>query len=319
MLQNTGDIYTFLPTELTDDNASLYDRSVPVEFKRSNLVMELKKPEIMKESHITFNELLSDLEKKLDMVFGNIDTSNIKGQEFYTRSRALIEYMDKTHFISTENLRKYYIHHFLDVLTLPEKLVIIMDIYTDPPKDDNKNFNSDLEKEVRMYFRKIDILNKNYIVTTDTKKNYLYSMEEIVTGNDNAQKGLDDQITKIVKPPINDLNNTYIGYFSIFKDSLVPVFKIKDIGGKKSKGISIEKQGKENVIKILNIMKDQLTVIKKSTPQIVLYTIANTKINIQTIDLCIILEMIMREIQFLCMKSKVKTFVFLTPEEAVYQ
>jgi hypothetical protein len=36
----------FQPTELTDKNSSLYDRSVPVECKRTNLIMELQKNEI---------------------------------------------------------------------------------------------------------------------------------------------------------------------------------------------------------------------------------------------------------------------------------
>ena len=42
-LINIGDLYLFQPLELTDPNISIYDRSVPVQYKRNKLVFDIPK------------------------------------------------------------------------------------------------------------------------------------------------------------------------------------------------------------------------------------------------------------------------------------
>jgi hypothetical protein len=62
-LVNKDNIYAFQPIEITDENASLYERETPLEFKRDHIVLELPK-EVSKEYYKELQEIKKKVEKE---------------------------------------------------------------------------------------------------------------------------------------------------------------------------------------------------------------------------------------------------------------
>jgi hypothetical protein len=301
ILENRDDIYIFHPLEINDKNASLYERYTPIEYKRENISFQLKGTDLLKnDSHASYDDLNETLQKKFDHVFNSITYLD---DDVFLRLRDITELLVTVHRIPLDNLKKYFIHHYLDTLLSVDKITICKQIYS------THNVNrTPLDVDIKNYFdqRLIEIFEVKCIVITDTVENVTYRLDNWTKVKGKSQKSE-------IK-----LNKTYIGYFSVDKGkSLTPVFKVKNMQIDKRKGVMIEKAGKSNILTILNTMMKELSTLQKY-PSIIPYTDDNTKNKIKVSDLCVLLEMIMREIQLLVNKRPTSgnNHVFLSPEEA---
>jgi hypothetical protein len=204
--------------------------------------------------------------------------------------------------IQEDRLHEYFIFHYLDTMVFDDKLVLAKEIFS------NKNLSeNNINVTIKKYFfeRKIEILSNDFLLLGDTFSNHLYKISDWSINKGNKERLKKLEISK------NKLNTSYIGYFSNEQNgSLIPVFKVQNRLVKNRKGVIIEKAGKGIIMNILNIMKDELTELQKTKPRLLPYNDENTKRKLFVVDLCILLEMIMREMNSLSRKR-----VFLTIEE----
>ena len=312
ILENKDDVYIFQPTEINDKNSSLYERTVPIEYSRQGITIQLKHKELPKtKQQSTFEDIMQNIRTNDDIVFGNGDIDNINN--YYSSSRKLVEVLHHVHRIPHINIKNYIIHHFLDIMIIDDKLTICKELFK---IDHNPTNHSDLENIVYSYFqsRIISIFDTQCIVVTDTIDNYIYKISDwtIVKGQVNA-------LSKF-HIPIGKLNSTYIGFYSVDKGkSIIPVLKVKNIKENR-KGILIEKSGKNNILVVLNIMTTELNNLQQNSHTVAPYIENNKKNKIKVYELCILMEIIMREIRFKLLKKNFlpDKYIFLSPEEAVY-
>ena len=165
-LVNIGDYYLFQPSELNYKNISIYDRSVPIEYKHNVINFEIKsniakpvidkrnieerieeKNEKEKEKEIEKEKINVELEgmKVLDTMFENynltLETTKVKrgNNNWYEHCGIIIRKMAKEDDIvpaetekkRLEILEQFLIEHIVDSLMMNEKIDILNYIYSD--------------------------------------------------------------------------------------------------------------------------------------------------------------------------------------------
>jgi len=183
-LINKGQYYVFQPIEITDEYASLIERSIPVQFKPTSIELELpiqrsstKQTEDNIEPTInTYNAIIQTLTEN---IIKTIDSSIIiksGDNDWYKHMNKVYDDLLKNKFNKTQ-LEKYIIHHFLDSLSIQDKVTVINYIFQN---------DIDLTKDelvIKTYFQNytinegkgivlIDVLNAKqpfriYILNTD--------------------------------------------------------------------------------------------------------------------------------------------------------
>ena len=334
-LINKGELYIFQPTEMNDENASILERTVPVEYKRKTIYLEL--PDKIKNedtpsekySQIVYSQLEKEkdsiskqslsktivnntgYEYLLESIANNLlitqtDQVLTSGEkDWYKHTSKIIEHLMILHQIPREQIDKYIIYHNLDMLLFDDKMVVLQYLYS-LPKD--KTLSS-LEMIIQEYFdEKIMkssetnllgiIMNKenNWKLFIQSEKNGTKWIE----ADSEDFKQFKDGIMKkyhIQKKNINQL----IGFISLFKNKEM-VFKLRDNELKRNNfGARCDSARKSEIIKMLN------SVIGKN-----IYNETNIEYDYVAFSLCVIIEMIMR--YYTDTKHNNKIY-FITPEQ----
>jgi hypothetical protein len=319
-LVNIGDYYLFQPSELNFKNISIYDRSVPIDFKHNSIKFEINddigKPVVDKrglnEEHPIIEEYLEGKEILLTM-FENYKlvskTSNIvRGNKNWYENCGIVMRKMNTEGISNNTLHLFLIEHIVDVLMLTERISLLNFLYT------NKNYETqdDVFKRfitnVRMYLISKEIPGpKNLIAMViydgSSSKNNLKIFalnkdiwspaepEDIRVLNDIIERRY--RITK----PLNE----YVGFIGFETNKKYMVYKVKDTKNERSTGFRCDQSGKEKVINVLNIIEN--------TPKQ-----PNAEIKDSATELCIKQEFILRHSQ----KTDKSKIWFLDTETAIY-
>jgi hypothetical protein len=309
ILENKGDVYLFKPTEISYNTSTLYERSVPIEYSRQSITLQMNQTELMKTNeHLSYLDIMKDILSKEQQVFSK--SNSVNNDDFYSFAGKLIDTLNIVHRIPIENIRTHIVHHFLDTMHISDKITLCKELF-------KKDFlsSNELENTVLLYFkfRVVEVFNNMCVVITDSVENIIYKISDwtIIKG----------QISALSKfnIPKDKINKSFIGFYSVDKGkSSIPVFKVQNMIEKR-KGVLIEKSGKSNIIIVLNAMTDELSEIQSNNHFVSPYTDSNTKHKIKVVELCILLEIIMREIRFRLMKTNFlpERYVFLSPEESV--
>ena len=331
-LINKGELYIFQPTEMNDENASLLERSVPVEYKRktiylelpdkikpednpvepysSNVYSQLEKDTISKESSKTkLNN--SGYEYILESIANNLSITQKEQvltsgeKDWYKHTSKVIEHLMILYQIPREQIDKYIIYHNLDMLLFDEKMVVLQYFYS-LPKD---KILTSLEMVIQEYFdEKIMkssetnllgiIINKenNWKLFIQSKKNGTNWIEADSEDFNQFKDGIMKKY-HIQKKNINQL----IGFISLFKNKEM-VFKLRDNELKRNNfGARCDSARKSEVIKMLN------SVIGKN-----IYNETNVEYDYVAFSLCVIIEIIMRYYTDIKYNNKI---YFITPEQ----
>ena len=258
-LVNKGDYYMFQPLEITDENASIYERSNPVDVKHSEIGLRI--PEIAKEemkAEVTITNLISSITEKMDIAFGVKETKD-KSLLYYSCVPFIGEYLKKSKYgISNENLKKMIMSHILDSIPNDEKLKLLKHIYKDEWKAQNeyevlmkyyfdeKMLITDNGAEMAIVLEingelKLMIFRDNtfsYGEFTDRKKFY-------------DSKSFKKKLTIVLSSDKIELNDMY-GFFEVVKGETEKVFKIRDLSDKvNKKGARVSQmQIKDIIVKI---------------------------------------------------------------------
>jgi len=284
-LVNIGDYYLFQPSELNYKNISIYDRSVPIDYKHNMIKFEIKsniaKPVIDKRNigeKILGEEIEvnMDLEgrKVLDMMFANynlaLETTKVKkgNKNWYEHCGVIIRKIAKEDEIvpaeteqkRLEILEQFLIEHIVDSLMITEKVDILNYIYS------NENLEKTLENErIKRFFGKMKkyLLSKSIVAKgltgivifdgssrIDNLNIYILDDNKWKPASPEDKRDLQDSILKKYRLKTN--LSQYVGFIGFENNKKYMVYKLKNTENERSTGFRCDQSGKENIIEILN-------------------------------------------------------------------
>jgi len=285
--------YAFQPNEIMDESISVFERSVPVDYKPVSLKMELpKKIKDWSEGKIettteeiviktkTYEELLGQINEIIQSLNNKDNAIKDIHKDWYKCVNKISQELTIIHEMKMSFIDKYVIFHFLDKLSLGNKMVIVKHIY--------ENIETiGVEIILKVYFDRLlleveeDGEMKQGIVLADGIINKLFVKETEWRPSTFTDEKLFSNVKKErLVIPFDKINRTEIGFMHPFKDKEV-VFKTKDLTQKRNNtGAKCTDASKQSISSKIGI------ILQKPS----LYTATQ----IEKPELCIILEIIMR-------------------------
>ena len=333
-LVNIDNYYLFQPIELRDKNASIFDRSVPIDYKHDMINFEIKqnivKPVIdkrnidkiiVKEEKISFpegNRLIDEMKVNFDICKNFTKQTKVsRGDDnWYKHCGIVIRKMSKEYPDSKEYLISYLVAHIIELLLYDEKLEVMSYLYS---LESIKQ--STFEWFAKEYFEMNSIITKNFtaFIMYNLNKRMILVLNE---NNKWVEAGPEDQreiaSSKEAKEYLTfkiEAYNKIIGFIGYEKSNRYLVFKTKDMLSKRDTGARCDESGKIKTLQKLN------EIIGENN-----YTNENTKAEkdkdgniireaVGHVELCVLQEFILR--YFNTIKKENKKW-FFTPEMAIW-
>lgn len=313
-LVNRGNVYAFQPSEITDESASMYERTVPVDYKQPNLKFEISRKfnQPIEKSLQKIPENDSLKEKSEDITqnaeYSSILTDLIQQLAYLTESKAKISASEKNwfkhaskvvivlqdvHHIPIDIINKYAVYHYIDVLDVDKKIIIANHFYG----KENMQPTTRLEEYMQSYIEERILRKKGrqsiglLLASTDSDVNKFYSCYEKGPDEDWVVKSSSDFLAKdnygleAIRKYIVKNNDIFkeTGFMAKFQkgDKTSMVFKIKTSHLVKiNKGaVAEDASKKDSIIPKLNAVWGND---------------AYTDSELKKIELCILLEILMR-------------------------
>jgi Helicase conserved C-terminal domain len=299
-LINIGDYYLFQPSELNYKNISIYDRSVPLDYKHNMIKMEIKnnitKPvidkrniqeKILEEENID-REVHLEGKKTLDDMFKNykiaLETTQVQrgNDNWYEHCGIVIRKMSKENDIINaetdqerlEILEQFLIEHIVDTLMLKDKIDLLNYIYT----------NNDLEKSEDIMFKRFFTKAKKYLFSKfivskgitgivifngpsriDNLNIFILENNKWIPAQPEDKRDLEEAILKRYKLKQN--LNHYVGFIGFETNKKYMVYKVKDTENQRSTGFRCDQSGKEKIINLLNDIESDNKYMSKVTKE----------------------------------------------------
>lgn len=264
-LINRDEYYAFQPVEITDERASIYDRSVPVDYKRASLKMQLPSkfdtvepveeltqvttaPTDVEEQYDTtavaaptvptvpttitdtYTKILDEIKQNMETAFSVEDIRlDAKEDNWFKSFNNVCEKLVDYHNISCDMLKKYVLYHHLDTLSFSSRFTLLKYLFQTP----DMVFNTNVERMMKQYFNEKTIYN-----TDKTKTAIVLVNEQDVWGIylQNAEKL--DEWNKISEVDYTEFKESLLSYMVIntqkreqYNDVMgfMSVFKHRDI------------------------------------------------------------------------------------------
>jgi len=347
-LINKDNYYLFQPLELNDENASIYERTTPIEYKREHFLLEIpkeitnKRPSViintkdnelrMDNSNVVTSEtdksrtlidLLKQIKTNLDYVFANKRIQIPAGDKsWYKHVNHVLDDMETLYGVNRELMEKYVLDHTFDMLMFHDKMQFIQYIYTrgdSEPIQDNE------------YIKILDYakmhLDKNNIIVEGNKT-------AIVLFKDNGWKlfvmiddEYDDDIinTDISEPVYGSWKEAAPEDYRIFSRQL-DAFKVDYTKLNNLIGFTNTFKNREMVFKLKDLRQTRNNIGARcgdSTTRADAIKLLNTllernvytnKTEIRMISFCVIIETLMRYYTDINKNGKI---YYLSPEKTI--
>lgn len=266
-LVNIGELYLFQPLEINDVHIPIYERSVPIEYKRRDLQFEvpMDEPIPLFEKHTTQNDVWVSIKKHFEtsLVVQTIDTQT---DDWYKICSVVIPHLKQDGW-KQELLETFIVHHIIESLLFEDTLSLLNYMETLSEQDDV------LLNYIREYFRPKFIHSKDMI---GIQLQNLGKQQLIVSSNTTPREwsiakpqdyedlsvGINKNLQKVF--PIKERLNKYIGSMVIFKKNYM-VFKIRDMSQPRNTGARCDQASKIKSIKILNNILEETQYTVKSS------------------------------------------------------
>ena len=287
-LVNIGEYYLFQPSELNYKNISIYDRSVPIDYKHNMINFEIKKdaikPVIDKRGidDVIFDEqnnenLLLEGKQVLDMIFNNynttLQTTKIErgNDNWYKLCGVVIRKMIKetniilgeTELERLENLEEFLIEHIIDSLMMTEKVDLLNFIYTNKDLDiilskQDESLKKFCNKMKKYLLSKIIVAKgitgmvmfNGHSRTENLNIFVLNDNNKWVPATPEDRRDLEKSILEKYKLKKN--LNHYVGFIGFETNKKYMVYQIKDTKNERSTGFRCDQSGKDKIISLLN-------------------------------------------------------------------
>jgi len=336
-LVNIGEYYLFQPIELKDKNISIFDRSVPIDFKHDMINFELKqnivKPVIDKrnlkniviqQDVMEFPEgkrITDEMKVNYDITKSYLGKKKVErgDDNWYKHCGIVITKMSKEYKESQKYLIQFLVSHMIELLLFDDKINLMNYIYSldSIPQDS-------LERYIKNYFEKKTIttrtfnvfitynLNKRMIMILDNTNKWVAARSE-----DQREIAALPETKEFLAFNPNDYNNI-VGFIGYEKGNKDLAFKTKNMTSKRDTGARCDQATKnKNLTKLNEIIGEEK------------YTIENTKAikdedgNIiqeamGNVELCVLKEFILRFFNEHPKNGKNGKKWFLTPEMAIW-
>ena len=328
-LINIGEYYLFQPNEISYKNISIYDRSVPVNYKHDSIIFNgnqnIVKPvindiEYLGKIQLKTNKIYDDLQNNYNIVieYSNMDNVEWGDENWYKHCGIVIKKITTKATASfgdipRDVLLELLVAHLIETLLYHEKIELLNYIYS-IKKDMNE-----LEIMIKQYFDEISIKEKGvlYFILYDDKT------MKLITVNKKKEIGesfLFDELKNTPKMKKedsykNDSYNSIVGFMGYSKNKKDMVFKTKNMLSKRDTGARCDEAGKAKTIKKINdilgfefFTKNNTQNIKDKTGKIIQETTRG-------VELCIHLEFMLRYFDRIKKNNKIW---FVIPEMAIY-
>ncbi len=259
---NIGDMYLFQPLELNNKNISIFDRSVPIDYKHDKLSFTLpeekeeeqvsKKMEtdIGQERRIASNAITLLNNMKSNYELASVKQTIIRGEDNWYKFCSLVISDMESDGISRDELLNILVAHLVDELTFENRLLIMNNL--------DKFEDNDFVRRIMEYINNDIIKNKGItgmLVNNNGKPQLLIKDKENIWKIAEAEdyQDLSSQLELIVNKfiPAKDKLNNLIGFMANFKQDYI-IFKVKDLTKKRHKGARCDQSGRSDAIKMLN-------------------------------------------------------------------
>ena len=309
-LINIGDLYLFQPLELNDNNISIYDRSVPVEYKRNKLqfevpgeiqeaVIKIKKKKVGKTAKVAD----ADGKRIIDEIRDNYTTVHTpqdiasKSDNWYAFCSLVFPHLEGEGW-DRSLLDKLLIHHIIESLRFPDKLELLNYLPRYDSDDDMTRFIKEYFSENTMKAKGLSgIMLQNtgkpqLVVSRDGNSFTLAQPEDIIDFSEKINE------MKATFMPMADKLAPHIGFMVNFKKDYM-VFKIRDMSKPRNTGARCDQASKVKSVRFLNELGEEQ------------YT---TKTKMSRQELCVIQEFVLRKFE---LERKDEKRWFLRPSEAI--
>jgi len=332
-LVNIGDYYLFQPVELKDKNISIFDRSVPLDYKHNMIKFELKqdvvKPVIDKRNITKFvrdedENIFSEGKRIVDDMKVNFDiakefskqTKVPRGDEnWYKHCGIVLRKMAKEYPESRKYLISLLVAHMIELLLFEEKVHVMNYLYSL-----DSISNDSFEKYAKEYFEANTITTKDFTVfiTYKLNKRMVLKLEDnkwVETGSEDQREiAAAPQTKKFLAFNENDYNNI-VGFVGYLKGNAGLAFKTKNMNSARDTGAICKNAGKSKNLALLNeiVGENKYTIettkaVKNEDGEVVYEAVGNE-------ELCVLEEFILRYFNAVSYKNKQW---FFTPEMAIY-
>ena len=349
-LTNKDLYYIFQPVEITDENASLYERTVPIDYKRKSIFLEYSneqqlpakedvaqdkgeeeegesgekakgekregeknKGEKGKGEKEKNEKSFETLIKEIEEpLFDVFNTKKLaKGEKNWYRHAGLIVNILKTEYgFNDESIRKYMLYHILDMLLFPDKMILINHLYG----DDAPTNMTPVQQLIKSYLDKRRVLSSGLVGFVIMKDDILKIYVENEETGQFVEADREDY----------ELFVRDIARFDVPKNSIhslvgfVNLFTSKKSNQKEMvfKVKDLNQKRNNTGARIDDAGKEKIVKFLNIILGETKYNDENTE-NITQLGLCAILEMLMRqktENSILGM-IRMNTVYFLTPEQ----
>jgi len=336
-LVNIGDYYLFQPLELTDLNISIYDRSVPIDYKNSVIDFKIqskitKKEEEKEKLSIRDTKDLEEVKKIMDKLKENYELTQeyTKGinvsrgdDEWYKHCGIVIRKMSEEYPDSKKYLLDFLVDHMMDLLMFHEKLLVMNYLYS----LENVERNT-LEWFAKKYIEKNSIVTQNFsafLLYDGTKRKFFILDQKNTRSNlwtnlwreaepEDEREIMESPEIKLILNSNKNFNKI-IGFIGYEKNNRYLVFKTKDITAKRNTGARCDEAGKQKTLDLLNNIlgeekytKENTKMLKEKDGTIIQEAMSQT-------ELCVLQEFVLR--YFDQIKKNEKRW-FLTFEFALF-
>lgn len=248
-LANIGNYYFYQPNELKHKGSVISEKNKPIDYKRSEIKLIKPKKEKQKDVDIgfdrtTYNNLLSTLQKNYEKTQ---TTNEVKKGDYdwFKHSANILEILE-LFGVDEKAFSLFVVTHIVDMLLLPEKLLLLNYFYYHSRDEELSDFEKLLKKILdSKLLREKALFIQNKGVTN------LYIRGETMWKE--AEKTdyveLKDVLQKKIATTIPKLN-TILGFVIEFKKSYF-VFKTKNLKLKRHRGARCDQARKNDTIKTL--------------------------------------------------------------------
>ena len=309
-LINIGEYYLFQPSELNNPHATIYERSVPLDFKQSMVKFDIKsnlfkddkesplpverKQEKEKESKMREQpkpaekepNIVTEMKKNFDLTMSFARTTEIvpRGDDdWYKHCGVTIRKLVKNGIITSPDALEFLVEHIVDMLDYNDKLHLIKYIYS---------FDSFEENTFDYYVKKY--LDKKLIKTARLTSMILFSGDKIhvmILKDKKWNQAEPEDEREIAMETVTKMDymkfelNNLIGFIGQDQKNRYLIFKVKDMEAKRNTGARCDEASKPKKIAILTELLGQELFDK--------YTQGTTKGMVQA-ELCSLQELLFR-------------------------